>query len=255
MSSGQSQRSWHCNDGRGCAIRTASASRGTCARWRVTRLAVALPLALTIGACGGSSQGSTRPLAPSRDSALPLAPTPAKALTTCLRITIMRGVCPRRVPLVSGSPAAIAAACFDSGGARVPLRSKQCRTAGWSLMGKPPKPAAIGHIVISASLDDRQCTWPHERRAHAVSNRLLNPNRRRAVSLGKVDWDRQSGQLVLAPPFSKGGGVVGDHLEFCFRTEDVNYAITLHASWKPLAEVVATLKSLVGSALHRSARR
>jgi hypothetical protein len=43
--------------------------------------------------------------------------------------------------------------------------------------------------------------------------------------------------------------VVGGHLEFCFRANRINYAITLHA-WPPLAQAVATLEDLVGSALH-----
>jgi hypothetical protein len=117
-------------------------------------------------------------------------------------------------------------------------------------MAAAPKPAPIGHIVISASLDDSQCTWPKELRAHAASDGLLSPNRRRAVSLGQVQWYGQPGQLTLAPPFARGGGMVGDHLEFCFLANGVNYAITLH-SWPPLAQVVATLKGLVGSALHK----
>ena len=206
---------------------------------RVKRASSLLALALTITACGGSS----------RNSALPLAPTPTKALGACLKMSLMRGVCPPRVPMLSGHAVVLSAACLDLAGARVPLTSNRCRTAAWSLMGAPPRPAAIAHVVISASPSNWQCAWPHELRAHAAGDRLLNPNRRRAVSLGQVQWHGQSGQLVLAPPFARGGGVVGGHLEFCFRANRVNYAITLHA-WPPLAQVVATLKSLVGSALH-----
>lgn len=205
----------------------------------VKRASGLLALALLITACGAAS----------RNSALPLAPTPANALGACLKMAPMHAVCPPRVPMLSDHPAVLSAACLDSAGARVPLTSKRCRTAAWSLMGTPPQPADIAHVVISASPADWQCTWPHEIRARAMSDRLLNPNRVRAVSLGPVQWYGQSGQLVLAPPFARGGGVVGGHLEFCFRASRVNYAITLHA-WPRLAQVVATLKSLVGSAIH-----
>ena len=207
----------------------------------VKRASGLLALALLTTACGAAS----------RNSALPLAPTPANALDACLKMALMYAVCPPRVPTLSDHPVVLSAACLDSAGARVPLTSKRCRTAAaWSLMGAPPRPADIAHVVISASPDDRQCTWPHELRAHAANDRLLNPHRVRAVSLGPVRWYGQSGQLVLAPPFARGGGVVGGHLEFCSRANGVNYAITLHA-WPRLAQVVATLKSLVGSALQR----
>jgi hypothetical protein len=197
-------------------------------------------VALAIAACGESA----------RDSALPLARTPANALATCLKITIMHDVCPRRVPLLRGRPAAVQAGCLGANGALVSITSKRCRTALWSLMGAPPRPAVTGHIVISASLDDWQCSSAHEVRASAPGDDLLNPNRKRAVSLGWLQWYGHSGELVLAPPYFAGGGPVGNHLEFCFRANSVNYAITLH-SWPPLAQVVATLKSLVASALQK----
>jgi hypothetical protein len=187
---------------------------------------------------------------PSRDIALPLAPAPATARATCLQMAIMRAVGPRRVPLLRGGPAAVSAGCLDSRGSLAPPTSKRCRTALWSLMAALPRPAPIGHIVISASRDAWQCTWPHELRSPSPNDRLLSPKRRRAVALGQVRWYGQSGQLVLAPPYFAGGGPVGDHLEFCFRADGINYAITLH-SWAPLAQVSATLKRLVGSALSK----
>jgi hypothetical protein len=117
-------------------------------------------------------------------------------------------------------------------------------------MGRPPIPAFIGHIVISASFDDPQCEYPREARGSVADGALLSPRRTRAVSLGPVRWYGQSGELVLAPPYFAGGGPVGDHLEFCFRADGIYYAITIH-SWSPLAQVVATLKQWVGSALGR----
>jgi hypothetical protein len=161
----------------------------------------------------------------------------------------MRPECPRRVPLVTGAPVEVDAGCLDSGGSLVPLTSGRCRSALWSVMGRPTNPAFPGHIVVSAAYDDsQQCAWPHEKRGNVADDALLGPKRRQAVSFGQVRWYGQAGQLVLAPPYFAGGGPAGDHLEFCFRTHGVGYAITLH-SWSPLAQVVATLKLLVRSAL------
>ncbi len=113
-------------------------------------LVLVLVLVLVLAACGG----------PPRDSSLPLAPTSATALATCLKIAVMRPVCPRRVPLLSSGRVAVVAGCLNAAGSLVPLTSRQCRNADWSVMGRAPIPAFIGHIVISASPDDPQCEYP-----------------------------------------------------------------------------------------------
>lgn len=106
--------------------------------------------------------------------------------------------------------------------------------------------------------------------AHRVTDALLNPKRTRAVSLGWVRWYGRYGQLVLAPTNVAGGAWAG-HLIFSFVAADrVRYAVTLHAwaskerftgggvnrvitfeAGPALPHVVATLKSIVGSALRR----
>jgi hypothetical protein len=205
----------------------------------VKRLALALAVELVLAGCGG------RP----RDRPLPLAPTSAKALATCLKMPVIRAVCPARVPLVSGGPVLVEAGCLDSAGALVPLGSRRCRSASWSVMGRSPIPAFTGHLVISASSEDPQCQYPDEQRGSVADDALLSPTRRKAVLFGHVDWYGRSGALVLAPPYFAGGGPVGDHLEFCFDAGGVYYAITIHA-WAPLAQSVATLRGWVGSERH-----
>lgn len=106
------------------------------------------------------------------------------------------------------------------------------------------------------------------RDAFPVSDALLNPTRKRAVSLGWVRWYGEYGQLVLAPVFPFGGEW-GGHLIFYFTSGRVSYAVTLHAwmaalrlpgadhrvlryqSGPALPHVIATLKAMVGSALGR----
>jgi hypothetical protein len=166
----------------------------------------------------------------------------------------------------------------------VSITSKACRAAEWSYevvgqlvpatRGKTvvwtmaPGPPWFVHVDISASLDplSKAFAWPHEEHAEHATDALLDPKRTRAISLGWVQWSGVRGQLVVAPPYNHGGGEVGDHLMFLFRTDGVSYAITLHA-WTStfrftangvaeavilhrepsLPQVVATLKSVVGS--------
>jgi hypothetical protein len=92
----------------------------------------------------------------------------------------------------------------------------------------------------------------------------------RAVSLGWVRWYGRYGQLVLAQANVNGGAWAG-HLIFYLTVDGVGYAITLHAwaskerfsgggvnrvvrfeAGPALPHVIATLKSIVGSALRRA---
>jgi hypothetical protein len=128
------------------------------------------------------------------------------------------------------------------------------------------------HVEIEASLGSLPAAGGPPLRAegaHRVTDALLNPKHRRAVSLGWVRWYGRYGQLVLAPTNVNGGEWAG-HLIFYFTTGHVGYAITLHAwasrerftggglnrvvrfeAGPALPRVVASLKSIVGSALRR----
>jgi hypothetical protein len=128
------------------------------------------------------------------------------------------------------------------------------------------------HIDIAASvgsLPSAGGAGTRAQRAHRVTDALLNPSRSRAVSLGWVRWYGKRGQLVLAQT-NVNGGLWAGHLIFYFTADDVGYAITLHA-WASklrisgggvnrvvtfglgpaLPRVIATLRSIVGSALRR----
>jgi hypothetical protein len=135
---------------------------------------------------------------------------------------------------------------------------------GEALLISPPVHV---HIEIEASLGALlgATSWPTG--AHPVSDALLSPKRTRLVSLGWARWYGKYGQLVLEPVFPFGGEW-GGHLIFRFTASRVSYAITLHA-WMPalrltghgvnrvirfqsgpaLPHVIATLKTIVGSAL------
>jgi hypothetical protein len=126
------------------------------------------------------------------------------------------------------------------------------------------------HVEIEASVGSLPAAGGPPLRAegaHRLTDLLLSPRRTRAVSLGWVRWYGRNGQLVLAATNVNGGAWAG-HLIFYFLADGVGYAITLHAwaskerfsgggvnrvvrfeAGPALPHVVATLKSIVGSAL------
>lgn len=153
------------------------------------------------------------------------------------------------------------------------------RLSGWNGRRWTPLPPDSGlvapplhvHVDIEASRGGPATTsidtWP--RGAQRVSDTLLNPGRRRALSLGWAHWYGRYGQLVLAPAYPRGG-VWGDHLIYFIppNGNGLSYTITLHTwmaavrltgagvdrtirfqSGPALPHAIATLKSIVGSAL------
>lgn len=128
-------------------------------------------------------------------------------------------------------------------------------------------PGTHVHVEIQAALPGTVTTdrWP--RRTHRITDSLLTSARATPVSLGWVHWYGTRGQLVLEPNYP-AGGEWGGHLVYRFTAATVSYAITLHA-WAAalritrahgshvirlqpgpaLPHVIATLKTIVGSAL------
>lgn len=123
------------------------------------------------------------------------------------------------------------------------------------------------HVEIQAARSQGPMIdgWPT--RTEPIADSLLNSGRTTPVSLGWVHWYGTHGQLVLEPGYP-AGGEWGGHLVYRFSTTHVSYAITLHAwtaalrvtgshqtrvirrqSGPALPHVIATLKTIVGSAL------
>lgn len=128
--------------------------------------------------------------------------------------------------------------------------SSRCVDADWYYLVVTPTSlvhvddeAAVGSAPILVR-DPGVAAWPEGRRL--VTDALLNPARRTAVSLGWVRWFGLYGQLVLNPP---GSDEWSDHLVFYVppNADRVSYAFSVHAAWKHLVQIVATLKAIVGS--------
>jgi hypothetical protein len=237
-----------------------------------------------LGLSSGAGTGDTAPRPAARiPSATPVAmvATPGALLTVCRGNTLLRPICPRRVPAGLGRHLERLGYCYDRKGRDLLLHGhyrllagSRCVQAGWGFEASTALPGQIGsfrvsgwdgrtwvplpsesllfspplhiHVEIAASaVSPANLGWPTASAsvAHKVSDALLDPTRRRATSLGWVRWHGRHGQLVLAPVFPFGGEW-GGHLIFYFTTGGVHYAVTLHA-WMPALRLSGRAQQVV----------
>lgn len=129
----------------------------------------------------------------------------------------------------------------------VPLRSKQCRFAQWSYLAEgggfpgevpnittlisnlPPPPPYLVHVLVygAATQADLPFPLPHGPPARPSDALLQSNHPERAISLGNVRWAGHDGQLILTPSYP-GGGEVGSHLVFSYRSGGIYRGISLH---------------------------
>lgn len=206
---------------------------------------------LALSACGGGRS----PTKDDRqmqgvDTAVSLKPVPRSAWSACVKGWLLRPACPRSVP-VSGSGTTrpnVVAGC--SGGpdmTDVPLASKECRFAQWSYLTygptipgaqngmvveaselTPPPPYFV-HVLVYGTTDVSALGFalPRGRPTPLTDTLLQRTNRRRAVLISRVVWAGHSGELILAPSFP-GGGEMGSHLIFSYKTGRIYRGISLH---------------------------
>jgi hypothetical protein len=123
------------------------------------------------------------------------------------------------------------------------------------------------HVEIQAARRDVATPDESPTRRERMTDALLTAPRSAPVDLGWVNWYGTHGQLILEPNYP-AGGEWGGHLVYRFMRATTTYAITLHA-WTAalrvtgpartrvirfqrgpaLPHVIATLKTIVGSAL------
>jgi hypothetical protein len=129
----------------------------------------------------------------------------------------------------------------------VPLASKQCRFAQWSYLAYgPPIPGAPNGLVVSAAeltppppyfvhvlvygttdVSALGFALPGGRPRPLTDKLLQRTDARRAVLISRVQWAGHTGELILAPSFP-GGGEMGSHLIFSYRTGRIYRGISLH---------------------------
>lgn len=277
----------------GFALSSCGGTASTTARGRTARTVVKPPStgrSLAHGALGAIPQAT----------AVPMTPTPGAALARCRQSRLLRSICPRQVPLslkptkydladgcanapnmtIASSRCSLPVWSYETF-AMLPDQASDTQVSAWDGRGwffpsyapMDPPPYHV-HVDIEAAAGSPPPSILGPSFAGAVDvNRLmdalLNPDRARAVRLGRVHWYGHRGELVLAPTGAGGGGEEAGHLIFYFTARGVNYDISLHA-WAPkvritghgmarsvnapgagpaLPHVIATLKAIAGSAL------
>lgn len=103
------------------------------------------------------------------------------------------------------------------------------------------RPPATVHLVVSEGWGVLLAPQRRER----PRDGLLAERRRAPVFLGRVRWAGKRGELVLAPPFPRGG-IEANHLRFTWQEGRTVYGVSLHG-WEPFTEVRPVLRAVVQS--------
>jgi hypothetical protein len=168
---------------------------------------------------------------------------PAKALRECRRLAPLRPACPELVPEAPYDPASPVFVARSRRG--IPHRSLQGFELQWGAEhpGEPEldRPPATVHLLVSEGWGVRLAGQPRER----VRDGLLEQRRRAPVFLGSARWAGRRGELVLTPPFPRGG-IEANHLLFVWQEGGSGYGVSLHG-WEPFTEVPDVLRAVVGS--------
>ena len=170
----------------------------------------------------------------------PLISLPRAQLAKRRASLLLRPICTRRVPHVSGNYRAFLA--------RDAERTQLSRLHVFDLeyFGSPLHPPNGAHITIAAGAVSRLTSFADPTSASpvvALTGAVRKRARSQPISFGPRTWNGQSGILYLAPEYPSGGQL-GDHLVFQWRRSGLMYVISLH-SWAPLLETAAVKSSEV----------
>lgn len=181
---------------------------------------------------------------PEEPEPVALAPMPEQALRECRRLAALRPVCPELVPEAPYDPGSPVFVARSRGG--IPHQSLRGFELQWGAEhpGQPEldRPPATIHLVVSEGWGVRLARGGRTR----VRDGLLEERRRAPVFLGTVRWAGRRGELVLAPPFPRGG-IESNHLLFVWQEKGQGYGVSLHG-WEPFTEVPGVLRAIVESA-------
>lgn len=85
--------------------------------------------------------------------------------------------------------------------------------------------------------------WPAPSSARQLVDGLSPQRGTNAIAFGRYTFGDVEGELVLAPAIQ---AMDGDHLIFRWRSDEREYAVSLHA-WEPLTRAAATLRAIVAA--------
>jgi hypothetical protein len=202
-------------------------------------------IAVAVTLCGGGP--FARAVSPAARRPVVMMPLPARLLTRCRSAYVLRPVCPRRIPKVSGLvvsgpnvqyPKASGFTVFDlEYGA--PHERK-------TSLNRPP---GVLHLTLVAGRRPSNLfggmTYPGSKATATLRNGQSARTRREPLLYGMRRWGGHGGSLFLAPSYPYGGQI-GRHLTFWWRQGRDGYVISLHA-WEPLTETARVLRAIIAS--------
>lgn len=203
-------------------------------------------LAIAVLATLSGSRASARTAAARRP--VVMMPLSARLLSRCRSAFVLRPVCPRLVPKVSGGftvsgpvvqyPKASGFTVFDlEHGAPYEKRT-------W--LNRPP---GVLHLTLVAGRRPGGLfggmPYPGSKPAATLRNGQSTRTRRKPLLYGTRRWGGHSGSLFLAPSYPSGGQI-GGHLTFWWRKGRDGYVVSIHA-WEPLTETARVLRAIVAS--------
>jgi hypothetical protein len=201
-------------------------------------MAVLVTLSSSRASAGTSSPAARRPVV--------MMPLPARLFTRCRSAYVLRPVCPRLIPRVSGllvsgpnvqSPKASGFTVFDLEH-DVPHEKRT-----W--LNRPP---GVLHLTLVAGRRPGNLFGgmpsPGSKATATLRNGQSTRIRRKPLLYGPRRWGGHSGSLFLAVvPY---GGQIGGHLTFWWRGGRDGYVVSLHA-WEPLTESSRVLRVIAAS--------
>ena len=172
---------------------------------------------------------------------------PARLLTRCRSAFVLRPVCPRLVPKVSG--------LLVSG--PIVQRPKASGFTDFDLEHGAPhekrtwlnRPPGVLHLTLVAGRRPGNLfggmPYPGSKATLKLKNGQSTRTRSKPLLYGTRGWGGRSGSLFLAPSYPYGGQI-GGHLTFWWRKGGDGYVVSLHA-WEPLTECSRMLRAIVAS--------
>ena len=194
-----------------------------------------------------SGRAFARTSSPAERRPVVMMPLPARLLTRCRSAFVLRPVCPRLIPKVSGLlvsgpnvqyPKAAGFTVFDlEHGAPHEKRT-------W--LNRPP---GVLHLTLVAGRRPGNLfggmPYPGSKATATLRNGQSTRTRRKPLLYGTRRWGGHRGSLFLAPSYPYGGQI-GGHLTFWWRKGGHGYVVSIHA-WEPLTETARVLHAIIAS--------
>ena len=194
------------------------------------------------------SRASAVTASPAARRPVVMVPLPARLLARCRSAFVLRSVCPRLIPKVSGG--------FTVSGPVV-QRPKASGFTVFDLQHGAPhekrtwlnRPPGVLHLTLVAGRRPGNLfggtPYPGSKTTATLRNGQSTRTRRKPLLYGTRRWGGHRGSLFLAPSYPYGGQI-GGHLTFWWRKGGDGHVVSLHA-WEPLTETARVLRAIIAT--------